>query len=132
MKIFSVMVIAARPLSLLLLFFFLEGCVSLEKLSGRFRQDVYYTQTVTWPGESLYLISSWYTGNGENWKVLAQSNPQLDPDRIHLGESIRIPENIVQTKKPLPHDFIQGKTEKQAPRKDEPPKLFGPKSYPAR
>jgi hypothetical protein len=131
---------AMRPTKVaafLLPLLFLSGCLSLEKLTGYLRQDACYTHTVRWPGENLYVISKWYTGNGENWKILARANPGLDPDRIRVGETIRVPEHIMQTKKPLPQEFIQSRTEKQAGRiqsepREEPPRLFGPKPYPSR
>ena len=115
---------------------FLSGCLSLQKLTGYFRQDAYYRHTVRWPGENLYLISKWYTGSGENWKILARANSEHDPDRILVGETIRVPENIMQTKKPLPQAFIPSRSQKQAERipsepREEPPRLFGPKPYPS-
>ena len=115
---------------------FFSGCLSLSKLTGYFKQDPCYTHTVRWPGESLSVIAKWYTGNGENWKILARANPELEPDRIRVGETIRIPENIMQTKKPLPQGFLQLRGETPPARlsskpPEEPPKLFGPKPYPS-
>jgi hypothetical protein len=125
-------IVAAFALPLL----FLSGCLSLEKLTGYFKQDPCYTHTVRWPGENLYIIAKWYTGNGENWKILARANPELDPDRIRVGETIRVPEKIMQTKKPLPQGFVQSRSETPAGRvsskpPEEPPRLFGPKPYPS-
>jgi LysM domain len=137
MKIFPQATVAARVAALLLLLLCLSGCSSLGKVSGYFRQSDYCTHTVKWPGENLFLISKWYTGSGENWKILAQVNRNLDPDRIYVGEAIRIPENIVKTRKPLPQGFVQPRTVRQvgpvtSKAEDEPPRLFGPKPYRAR
>lgn len=127
---------ALVPMSLVLLCS-LWGCLSLESLTGRFKRDPCYTHTVRWPGETLYLISKWYTGNGDNWRTLARANRGLDPDRIRVGETIRVPEGIMQTRKPLPQEFVQPRSEKHPAQTvskppDDPPSLFGPKPYPAR
>ena len=115
---------------------FLSGCLSLEKLTGYFKEDPCYIHTVRWPGENLYVIAKCYTGEGGNWKILARANPKLEPDRIRVGDTIRVPEKIMQTKKPLPQDFVQPRNETHAGRvspkpTEEPPRLFGPKPFPS-
>ena len=115
---------------------FNTGCLSLDKLTGYFKQDPCCLHTVRWRGENLYVIAKWYTGDGENWRVLARANPELEPDRIRVGETIRIPEKIMQTKKPLPQDFVRPRNEPHAGHvsskpPEEPPRLFGPKPYPS-
>jgi hypothetical protein len=62
----------------------------------------YYTHKVRWPGESLSLISSWYTGSSKNWRKLARVNPRLDPNRIKGGDVVRIPSALLKTRVPLP------------------------------
>jgi hypothetical protein len=105
-------------------------------------EPAYYIHTVRWPGESVSIIAKWYTGNLENWKVLAQANPELDPNRIFIGNKIRIPENLLKTREPMPQEFVARFTpkpkEESPPSKtappplseEEEPKLFGPKQYP--
>lgn len=61
-----------------------------------------FRHTVRWRGESLSLIARWYTGHFENWKALAQANPNLNPNRIMLGNVIYIPQEMMNTKEPLP------------------------------
>lgn len=128
---------AARLIAGALLFcLVLSGCLSVQKITAPFRRDPCFTHTVTWPGESLYLIAAWYTGNGDNWKRIARGNPELNPDRIRVGEVIRIPEHLIQTRKPLPQAFVQSRGEKHAGHisskpPEETPGLFGPKPYPS-
>ena len=103
----------------------------------------YYVHTVKWSGETVSIIAAWYTGDLENWKTLASVNPHLDPNRIFGGNKIRIPENLLQTREPMPKDFVDGFYPKAKPKtappktvppstkdKDEEPDLFGPKQYP--
>ena len=62
----------------------------------------YFEHTVRWRGESLSLIAKWYTGRLENWKALARANPDLNPNRIMVGNVIYIPQEMMNTKEPLP------------------------------
>lgn len=61
-----------------------------------------YIHTVRWPGESLSLIASWYTGASKNWRKLAKFNPRLDPNRIRVGNVILIPPSLLKTRVSLP------------------------------
>jgi hypothetical protein len=66
------------------------------------RQPSNFEHTVRWRGESLSLIARWYTGHFENWKALAQANPNLNPNRIMVGNVIYIPQAMMNTREPLP------------------------------
>jgi len=72
-----------------------------KHFSGEYRED-YYKHTVRWPGESLSLIASWYTGSSKNWRKLAKANPRLNPNRIKDGNVIIIPPSLLKTRVPLP------------------------------
>ena len=72
-----------------------------ENFSADYRGD-YYKHTVRWPGESLSLIASWYTGSSENWRKLAKTNPRLNPNRIKGGDVVLIPPAMLKTRVPLP------------------------------
>jgi hypothetical protein len=98
------------------------------------KQPAYFIYTVTWPNESLSIIAAWYTGTIDNWKVLAQVNPELDPNRINIGDKIRIPEALMKTHKPPTQEFVDSlvpKPKQAPPAKEKPPepefKLYGPK-----
>lgn len=102
----------------------------------------YYVHTVKWRGESVSIIAGWYTGDIQNWRVLAEHNPDINPNRIFEGNKIRIPENMMKTKAPMPKEYVDGfytKGPKAAPGrpaaspdKEDEPKLFGPKEYPGK
>ena len=67
-----------------------------------------YIHTVSYEGETLSLIAKWYTGRLNNWKELAAANPDIDPDRIFIGNEIVIPEKLLVTREPMPWSFIRG------------------------
>jgi hypothetical protein len=69
--------------------------------------EEYYIHTVQWPGESLSIIAKWYIGKLMDWELLAAHNPQLDPDRIFVGNRIRIPEVRMRTSEPMPREFVE-------------------------
>jgi len=72
-----------------------------KNYSGEYRQN-FYQHTVHWPGETLSLIASWYTGTSKNWRKLAAANPRLNPNRIKSGDIIYIPPSLLKTRVPLP------------------------------
>jgi hypothetical protein len=124
---------------------------SWAKKSRSKRQSWYYYHKVKYPGESLSIIAKWYTGDVKNWPFLAKVNPELDPNRITVGDKIRIPNKLLHIQKPMPRSFIAGsakrkksepsqvKTAKTAKKEPEPSttgppdkqpevfELFGPK-----
>jgi len=120
------------------LFASLWSCASLSKPDTQ-TNVTYYVHTVKWPGESLSIIAGWYTGDIENWKILAKANPDSDPDVVVIGQKIRIQEDIMTTKSPLTKGYVDSyypKAGKQKTRsspsetKDETPILYGPKLQP--
>ncbi len=111
--------------------------------SGEVRQETYYTHTVKWTGETISIIAAWYTGDLENWKVLAEvmtrNNPNANINRIHVGNKILVPESLMKTRDPMTKEFVdsfysKSKPEKTSPKRpqteEEEPKLFGPKELP--
>jgi len=99
------------------------------------RQPKYLVHTVRWSGESLSIIAKWYTGQFKNWKILANFNSKLKPDRIFVGQTIRVPEALLRTRDRMPRSFVAQfarKPKKKTSRlakgdKDLP--LFGPRDY---
>ena len=96
----------------------------------------YYIHTVKWPGETLSIIAGWYTDDVQNWTILAEANPDIDPKVVVVGQKINIPENIMTTRSPMTKAHVDSyyhKAGKQKPRsspsetKDEAPTLYGPK-----
>ena len=95
----------------------------------------YFTHRVRWPGENLIRISRWYTGSGNNWLLIVDANPSIDPRRIKIGDSILIPESLLRTREPMPIDHLPTgvgeKKESPAPTPASSPpskdvELFGP------
>lgn len=62
---------------------------------------------VSFSGETLALIASWYTGKSTNWTYIRDANPGLRPERINLGQVIRIPGHLVVQRSPMPRRFLQ-------------------------
>jgi hypothetical protein len=69
-------------------------------------KESFYIHTVRYSGETISIIATWYTGNAENWKALAQANPQIDPHLIFEGNEILIPEKLLKTREAMPKKFV--------------------------
>jgi hypothetical protein len=76
----------------------------------------YHYHKVKYSGETLSLVAKWYTGDVENWRYLAKENPKLDPNRIVVGNRIRIPKRLLNTKKPMPRSFVVWNTKSTKPK----------------
>jgi hypothetical protein len=95
----------------------------------------FYIHKVRWTEETFSHIAKWYTGAVKNWKAIAKTNPELHPKQIDIGDTISIPENLLTTRKPMPHSFVRPmvpkkRTSLSLPKKTstplESPKLFEP------
>ncbi len=90
----------------------------------------FFIHTVSWQGETLMAIARWYTGEGRKWVVIADANPNLEPKRMHVGDRIKIPADLLITRKPLPR--VKPAAKRRLPKSPPPePKavdveLFGP------
>lgn len=62
---------------------------------------------VTYSGETLGMIASWYTGRAQNWKAILEANPGLRPERITIGRTITVPGDLVIQREPMPKRFVQ-------------------------
>jgi hypothetical protein len=69
--------------------------------------DGYYIHTVTLSDESLSIIAKWFTGNLMNWEALAKCNPTINPNRIFLGNTIRIPRVIMTRHTAMTREFVE-------------------------
>lgn len=87
--------------------------------------------------ETFFSIAQWYTGSGMNWPRLMEANPKIDPRRIHVGDTVLIPVDLLKTRSPMPADFPHTKRKRpktkrpkspgdNLPEKNEAPALFGP------
>ncbi|MBU2402869.1 MAG: LysM peptidoglycan-binding domain-containing protein, partial [Alphaproteobacteria bacterium] len=43
------------------------------------------------PGDSLWNISLKYYGTGTKWKMIADANPDANPDDLKIGSTLKIP-----------------------------------------
>jgi hypothetical protein len=95
---------------------------------------------VRYPGESVSIIAGWYTGEIDNWKILAEVNPGINPNVIHEGMKINIPESMLKTREPMTREYVDsfypkakskakgtGSRDQSSPPAEEEPPLFGPK-----
>jgi len=95
---------------------------------------------VRYPGESVSIIAGWYTGEIENWKVLAEVNPNINPNVINEGMKINVPVSMLKTREPMPREYVDSfypkarskskgsgsRGQSPAPDDEDTP-LFGPK-----
>lgn len=84
-----------------------SGCCMLGGSSSsaperELQRSSYLEHRVKYPGETLGLISKWYTGNLANWQVITRHNPQLEVNRMQLGSTVLIPSDLVVNNSPLP------------------------------
>lgn len=66
--------------------------------------------TIKYSGETLGAIAAWYTGSLSNWREIAKFNPNLNPNKLRLGDSVMIPSNLVRRTEPFSK---QGLNQKQ-------------------
>ncbi|GEM_PF-2036634 len=70
-----------------------------------------YVHTVKYPGETLRIISKWYTEDENNWEAIARANPYMDHEKMPPGTRVFIPENLLKTLEPLSEEFIAASTQ---------------------
>ena len=80
-------------------------------------QKAHFVHTVKYSGETLRIISKWYTGDVKNWEVLANANPHIDYNKMMAGNNIFIPENLLKTRKPLTKKYMDSYYKKNKPKK---------------
>jgi len=73
----------------------------------------FYLHKIRWQEETLSHIAKWYTGTLKNWKAIAKANPELDPKKIDVGDTISIPEDLLISRKPMPHSFVSASSHKK-------------------
>jgi LysM repeat protein len=101
-------VISKLIVFLSLLFFC--GCSTLQGYFGggpTGKNVSYHEHIVQHRGETLAVISSWYTGKVNNWNVIKNHNPNLDIRKIQIGQKIFIPKYIINKNQPLPQDYVK-------------------------
>ena len=66
-----------------------------------------FTHTVKYRGETLSLISKWYTGDVLNWKQIHKLNPKIEEYKMQIGDTITLPIELVKTTNPLMKEYVQ-------------------------
>ena len=93
-----------------ILLFINTGCILSGKKSGNWqpvdRNAAPVVHEVKWKAETLSIIAKWYTGKSQNWEVLADANPNINPDSISIGSKIFIPSDLVKTGDPMTKQFM--------------------------
>jgi len=100
-------------------------------------KQAYFIHIVKWDGESLSLISRWYLGNFEDWKLLARHNSELNPSNIHVGDRVWVPKYQMITSKPMTKSFLESYNKKKHKpiikktneSEKKPIELYGPKEH---
>lgn len=62
---------------------------------------------IKYKGETLALISHWYTGSVHNWKQIMEYNGMTSTTNLRLGEEIKIPGDMVVNPEPMPASVIK-------------------------
>jgi len=84
-----------------------EAVVEEIRVERKVVRPSYMQHEVKYSGETLGLISRWYTGRTDNWKLIAEVNPSIKPQRISLGDVILIPNRLVTNSDPLPRKAVR-------------------------
>jgi LysM repeat protein len=125
----------------LALLWIIAGCATMDKYVAQINKKLpswakksrskgtYHFHKVRYPGESLSVIAEWYTGDVENWPYLAKANPKLDPNRITIGTTVLIPDNLMHTKKEMPREFVDAVGKRHKSRKAQVAKTKSRSSY---
>jgi len=112
----------------------------VEKSQQDLRSGPMLVHKVRYPGESVSIIAGWYTGEIDNWKIIAEVNPGINPNVIHEGMKINIPESMLKTRDPITREYVDSfytkpkskskgtgsRGQSATPAEEETP-LFGPK-----
>ena len=100
--------------------FIFSGCILTGKKKTEWKpvepvNSPPFIHTVKFPGETLRIISQWYTGDVNNWKALAEANPNIDLNNMAMNTRIYIPETLLKTTKQLTKEYIDSYNQKSTP-----------------
>jgi len=95
----------------------MTGCAPVKRRTFDDPAVEYSYHTVNYQGETLSLISRWYTGQSGNWEALMDHNPDLDPRRLRIGDLVKIPRDLLIREDEMPKKFVANATAKVAPAK---------------
>ena len=85
---------------------FFSGCVKPAAPAKPARPPA-IVHEVRYSGETLAIISGWYTGEPKNWKELASFNEGINPNKIQIGDQIEIPRYLLKRENPFSKEYIK-------------------------
>jgi len=85
----------------------LSGCAPKHTTSSVPQSPTLFPHKIKYSGETLAAIAEWYTGTTKNWQVLAAANPDLKPNKLTIGKTVLIPEDLLTRVEPLPKKFLK-------------------------
>ncbi len=83
------------------------------------QEDLFHD--VRFEGETLSIIARWYTGSMKNWQLLAEANPDINPHILRLDMRIRIPQELLKTRDPMPETYLDQFYKKPEPEDEQTP-----------
>ena len=84
---------------------FLTGCPPKTPTQPSSAEPPYLEHTIQYSGETLSIVSKWYTGSADNWSEILKHNKGLDVKRLSIGQKVLIPRELVTQSEPLPKKF---------------------------
>ena len=88
---------------------FVAGCAQKKQPEPApvvVQEPTFIDHAVKYSGETLALISLWYTKESNNWHAILAANPGLDVKRMNIGQVIKIPYELVKEKGEMPRSFV--------------------------
>lgn len=65
-----------------------------------------FVHTVSFPGEDFAILADWYTDDSSNAVSLARANKRNVHARLHVGERVSIPSELLRNPDPLPEAMV--------------------------
>ncbi len=103
--------------SVLILLFTVSACTSTVSEPPA---PTYHVHKVTAAGETLAAISAWYTGDPKNWKVIAEANPTIKPNKLRIGDKLNIPHHLIKKRSLLNKKSVPAPTKKPVKKVSQP------------
>ncbi len=89
--------------------FFLTACLTTssgEKWKPLKKKKSSLVHTVQWAEETLPMVASWYTASEDNWKIVANGNPNIVPGHLRVGDRIFIDVVLLKKRTPMSRVFV--------------------------
>jgi hypothetical protein len=95
------------------------------------RNTVFY-HTVAYRNETMPIVAAWYTGSGDNAKLLAEANPKIDAKDLKVGDHVFISLDLLKSREPLTQEFITDYLKKLEQEKEPAQPVVQPAPPPAK